>query len=430
MLFRLCAGICALVSIGWAADIRVVEEIVAKVNGDIITRGDLEQERQQTEAQMKQQGLSGTALDKAIKDRQRDSLRDQIDQLLLVQKGKDLNINVDAEVTKKMGQIQLDSKITDPDKFHDWIRENAGVSFEDFKLRIKNQLLTERVISQEVGSRINVPHPEVEKYYEEHKKDFVREEQVFLREILISTEGKTPDQVAQAEKRAKDLVGRARKGEKFAELARQYSDADTRENYGELPPYKRGQFLKSIEDVVFKEKKGYVTDPIRIPNGFEILKIEERYEAGQAPLEEVENEIMERLYMPRMQPKVREFLTKLREDAFLEIRGGYIDSGAAPNKDTAWKDPATLKPETTTKEEVASRKHRKKLLWVVPVPGTSTAKKVETAGKTGDSSNSQTPAGSANRPTAAEPAAPPAPASGSPSTANPPAPPPNNPSNP
>ena len=66
--------------------------------------------------------------------------------------------------------------------------------------------------------------------------------------------------------------------------------------------------------------------------------------------------------MPRMQPKVREFLTKLREDAFLEIRAGYVDSGAAPGKDTAWKDPAQLKPQTTTKEEVAARKHKKKLL--------------------------------------------------------------------
>jgi hypothetical protein len=66
-----------------------------------------------------------------------------------------------------------------------------------------------------------------------------------------------------------------------------------------------------------------------------------------------------------MQPKVREYLTKLREVAFLEIRGGYVDSGAAPGKDTAWKDPAQLKPETTTKEEVAARK-RKRLLGVIP----------------------------------------------------------------
>ena len=104
---------------------------------------------------------------------------------------------------------------------------------------------------------------------------------------------------------------------------------------------------------------------IKTDNGFVIFKLEERHEAGLAPFEEVENEIMERLYIPRMQPKLKEYLTKLREQAFLEIRPGYVDSGAAPGKDTSWKDPAQLKPETTTKEEVAARK-RKRLLGIIP----------------------------------------------------------------
>ena len=422
MHFRLGAGIFALVSIGLASDVRVVEEIVAKVNGDIITKGELDRARQEYEAQLRQKGLSGPELDKAVGQQVSDGLRDQIDTLLLVQHGKDLNINVDGEVTKRIAQIQVESKIADPDKFHDYIREVTGMSFEDFRQKTRDQLLTQRVIGQEVMSRISTPHSDVEKYYEEHKKDFVREEQVFLSEILISTEGKTAEQVAQAEKRAKDLVARARKGEKFGEMARQYSDAETKDNFGQLPPYKRGQLKKEIEDVVFKEKKGYVTDPVRLPNGFEILKVEERYEAGQAPLGDVENEIMEKLSMPQMQPKVRELLTKLREDAFLEIRAGYVDSGAAPNKDTAWKDPATLKPETTTKEEVASHKRKKRLLWVVPIPGTSTSpKKVETARQPGDSAGAPA-TGGADRPAASDPqsaAANPSPANGNPTPAKP-----------
>jgi peptidyl-prolyl cis-trans isomerase SurA len=78
-----------------------------------------------------------------------------------------------------------------------------------------------------------------------------------------------------------------------------------------------------------------------------------------------------------MQPALRIYLTKLREDAFLEIKPGFVDAGAAPNKDTSWKDPATLKPETTTKEEVAARKHKKKLLGV-PVPFSSSSPKTST----------------------------------------------------
>ena len=90
-------------------------------------------------------------------------------------------------------------------------------------------------------------------------------------------------------------------------------------------------------------------------------------------MEEVENEIQNRLYMPRFQPKIREYLTKLREQAFLEIKPGFLDAGAAPGKDTTWRDPAQLKPETVTKEEVASQPRRKRLLWAVPIPGTKSS---------------------------------------------------------
>ena len=359
-------GLFALVGTGVASDVRVVEEIIAKVNGDIVTRSELERSRQMLEFELKQQGLSGIRLQETLRERAKDLLKDQIDQLLLVQKGKELNINVDTEVAKQLAEIQVQSKVTDPDKFQQWIREQSGQSYEDFKQQIKNNLLTRRVIGQEVGSRISVPRAEVEKYYNEHKNEFIREEQVFLREILISTEGKTPDQVAAAEKKAQALAARARKGEKFGELARDNSDAVTARNFGEMGTFKRGDLIKQIEDVVFQAKKGFVTDPIRVPNGFVILKVEERYEAGLAPLEAVENEIMDRLYMPRMQPRLREFLTKLRQDAFLEIRDGYVDTGAAPGKDTRWVDPAQLKPETVTKEEVAAGK-RRRLLWMIPV---------------------------------------------------------------
>ena len=119
---------------------------------------------------------------------------------------------------------------------------------------------------------------------------------------------------------------------------------------------------------MFKANKGFVTDPIRIKVGFEILKVEEHYQAGQASLDDVKDEIMEKLYTPRMQPELRKYLTKLREEAFIQIRGGYVDSGAAPGKDTTWKDPATLKPETTTKEEVAAHTKKKKHVLGVAVP--------------------------------------------------------------
>lgn len=399
LVFLLAAPVC----FAFAADVHIVEEIVAKVNSDIITRGELARTRLEIEAELRQQGVSGAKLTQALHEKAADALRDQIDQLLLVQKAKDLNIDVNTEITKRLAAMQVQSKISDPDKFHDFIREQMGMPFEDFKAQVKNQLLTQRVIGEEISSKINVPEPEKRKYYDAHKDDFIRDERVFLQQIVISTEGKTPEQVAAAEKKAKDLVARARKGEKFSDLAATNSDdLDTARNGGELPGYKRDQLTKEIGDIVFKEKKGFITDPIRGPNGFLILRIIDRYEKGLATFEEVENEINEKMMMPQMNAKVRTYLTKLRTEAFLEIKPGYVDSGAAPGKDTAWKDVAQLKPQTVTKEEVASHKKHKKLLWLIPIPGTGGVKKPAPA------STPATPAAAPASASAAPPAAPPA----------------------
>ncbi|MGI8746362.1 MAG: peptidylprolyl isomerase [Bryobacteraceae bacterium] len=362
-------------SLSYAFDLRVVEEIVAKVNGDIVTKGELEKTRQDMEAAARQQGANPATLQKEIADREKDGLRDRIDQLLLVQKGKDLNINVDSEVTKYVANLQSEAKIADPEKFQEYVHQQTGVPFEDWKSEMKNSMLTQRVIRQEVGGKMNIKHEEVQKYYDEHKAEYVREERAFLREILVSTEGKDAAGVAAAEKKAKDLYDRAKKGEKFPELARDNSDAVTAKNYGELPAFKKGEMNPLIEAQVWNQPKGFVTPPMRVDNGFIIFKVEEHQKQGQAELADVENEIMDKLFSPRMQPALREYLTKLRETAFLEIKPGYVDTGAARGKNTAWTDPATLKPETVTKAEVANKSHRKKLLWAVPIPGTQTKDK-------------------------------------------------------
>jgi peptidyl-prolyl cis-trans isomerase SurA len=368
-------GICVLgVSTCFAADIALVEEIIAKVNGDIITRGEVERGRKQLEAELHQQGAKGQQLQQALEEGEKNVFRDRIDNLLLVQKGKELNINVDTDVSKYIADLQKRSGIADPEKFQQYVREQTGMSYEDFKNETKNGILTQRVIRQEVASRINVKKEELQKYYNEHKADFVREDRIFLREILISTEGKDDAGVAAAEKKAKDIAARAAKGEKFPDLAQSNSDAKTAEQGGEMPAFKKGELRKDIEDQVWDKPRGFVTPPIKVGNGFLILKVEEHQKAGQAGFEEVENEIMDKMFSPRMQPAVREYLTKLRQQAFLEIKPGYIDAGAAAGKDTTWTDPAQLKPETVTKEEVASQTRRKRLLWMVPLPGTQTNK--------------------------------------------------------
>ncbi len=362
-----------------SSDVRVVEQIVAKVNGEIVTATELTRYRQQLAETLRQQGLTGERLAAEIKTREADVLRDKIDGLLLVQQAKQLDINVEGDVTKRLAEIQRNAKISDQDKFHDYVREQSGMSFEDFRQEIRNDILKQRLLGQEVSSKINVPRAEIEKYYQEHKNDFMRDERVFLSEILISTIGKDEKEIMALEKKAKDLAERARRGERFTELARDNSDSDSAAAMGAVGSFTRSMLQPQMVELVFKQERGFVTDPLRVPNGFLILRVDEKHTAGLASLEEVQNEIQQRLFEPRFEPAVREYLTRLRMDAFLEIREGFVDSGAAPGKDTTWMEPGQLKPETVTKEEVASRRYRPRLLWLIPMPYIRTVGKVSSS---------------------------------------------------
>jgi peptidyl-prolyl cis-trans isomerase SurA len=134
MIRRFVVVMMAALTVAVAADIRVVEEIAAKVNGDIVTRGELEEEQKELEMFLRQERhLKGVELAEAAQQESKNFLRDKIDELLMVQKAKDLNISVDGEVAKRLAEMQVVAKIADPDKFHDFVRDNTGVPFEEYK---------------------------------------------------------------------------------------------------------------------------------------------------------------------------------------------------------------------------------------------------------------------------------------------------------
>ena len=155
-----------------AADnnVKVVEEIAAKVNGDIITRGELERKRLEIEAEAKRQGLSGAAPPAGRRGSTpptRSATRSITS--CWCRRARTSISTWMPDVTRRLAEIQVQQKISDPDKFQDFIREQTGMTFEDFKLQMKNQMLTQRVIGQEVMRNIIVPEAEMQKYYEEHK---------------------------------------------------------------------------------------------------------------------------------------------------------------------------------------------------------------------------------------------------------------------
>jgi peptidyl-prolyl cis-trans isomerase SurA len=372
VLFSLVAAILALA----AADNPpvtpiVIDQIVAKVNGDIVSQDELQRLVRERSEEMKAQGANGRQLEQGVQELEKNLLRDRIDQLLLVQKGKELNISVDPEISKYLASLRRQSGITDEEKFREYVREKSGMTYEDFQAEAKNNALTREVIGSEVGRHIHVSNDEIEAYYNSHKQDFIRDEKVYLSEILISTQGKDTAGIAAAEKKAKQLSEDAGKGQRFPDMARDNSDAATAKDGGALGGYKKGELTKEIEDAVWNLPKGSVTKPMKLANGFEIFKVDDHTKQGLAPLPDVKADIENVLYGPKMQPKVREYLTTLRTQAFLQVKPGFIDTGAAPGMDTRWQDPAVLKPETVKKAEVEQKQRMKRLLWTIPVPGTS-----------------------------------------------------------
>jgi peptidyl-prolyl cis-trans isomerase SurA len=361
-----------------SADVTVIEEIVCKVNGDIITRSELERDRKDAENQLRQSGLTGRALQESLNSEAKNILGGRIDTLLLIQKGKEMDLKVDGELTKQIANVQRQTGIADPVAFQEFVREKTGQPFEDYKKDMKDQILKNRVIRQEISGGMKVKREELEKYYNEHKDDFQRKEQIYLRVIFISTEGKDAVGIAAADRKARDVSRRGKAGEKFTELAQSNSDGPSAANGGDMPPFQKDEMRKDIVDAVWEKDRGFVTDPIRTPNGFEIYKVEEHQKAGLAEFEEVLGQVEDQVLRPRMGGAYRDYLTKLRKDAFLEIKAGYQDSFAAPGKNTAWSDPAQLTPQTVTKQQVAAQTHHKKLLWAIPIPGT-TAKSTGTS---------------------------------------------------
>ena len=312
----------------------IVEEIVARVNNDVITREDLDHARTSltSEIQDECQNCTPDQVHSQVAAKEKNLLRDLIDQSLLVQRGKDDNINVDADVVKRLDAIRQQYKFPDMDTLEKEVTK-SGQDFEDFKNQIKNQLLTQEVIRKEVGSRIIISHEDVVKYYESHKQEFVRPETVVLREIFVSTENKPASDIPTLRKKAENLRDRVIKnGDDFGELAKRFSDSPTAQQSGELGSFERSKLDPNISEKVFALNRGQMTDIIETKTGFEILQVRERYQSGEQPLEKVEPEISNRLYEQKMEPGMRAYLQTLREDSYLQVKPGYTDAAAVASQ--------------------------------------------------------------------------------------------------
>jgi len=357
---------------------QVVEEIIARVDNQIITRSEFARSKDQLRDEVKTQ--DPTNADKLYTEREKDILRDLIDQQLLLEKAKELSLSADTDVVKKLDQMRKDMKLDSMEALEKEA-EKQGVSWEDFKQNMKNQILTQKVIGEEVGGHLSMTKEEAEKFYEEHKDEMQHPEFIRLSEILITPKTSTPSitlapdpaagnppaqppvdeaakqaddaaALAAAKAKAEDLLKQLRAGASFDEIAKKYSDGPSAADGGALGTFERGKLAKELEDRTFAMKSGEITDVIRVKQGYTILRVDDHQDAGVPPMKDVLPKIQDALYYQKLQPALRAYLTKLREDNYIKVSPGYVDTGASANQ--------TEPVETNTVKEADAKKLNKK----------------------------------------------------------------------
>ena len=340
----------------------VVEDVVARVNDQIITRSEYLAAEDQLLKEAQQQNVNQADFDEKLHD----LLRDMIDEQLLLSKGKQLGITGDAETMRQLDDIRKRNNLASMEELQK-AAATQGVSFEDYKRGIRDQIIRQQVVRDEVGRRLNMTHAEETAYYEKHAQEFAVPEQVHLSEILIPTpENPTDVQIADAQAKADAVAAKLKAGANFAETAKASSGGPTATAGGDLGDFKRGALGSDVlEKATFSLPAGGNTAPIRTRQGFVILHVDSHQAAGTPPLSAVEEQVQQAMYFDELQPALRAYLTKARDDAYLEIAPGFVDSGSTRKQTkpvdiayTAYKAPA-IKKKNLVKQRLEQEKANK-----------------------------------------------------------------------
>jgi peptidyl-prolyl cis-trans isomerase SurA len=385
---------------------KVVEDIVARVNDQIITQTDYDRAAEQLDQESKQQAVPP----RELQQKQADLLRDLIDKQLLLSKGKELGITGETELIKSLDnlrkQYHLDS-LEDLEK----AAQQQGISYEDFKANIRDGIITQQVVRDEVGRHINISPADVQSYFKQHESEFAQPESVTLNEILVPTpggEGADAAQVAAAQAQAEAIEAKLAAGAKFEDLAKPAPTDPTAPKSVTLGEFRRGMLgAKEIEDKAFALNAGQYTQPIRTKQGFIILQASQRQLGGDASFKQVEPQVEEALFLERMEPSLRQYLTKLREEAYVELKPGAVDTGASGNEMrltySAYTPPPPKKKKKFARAQSRGRSTSAPAAAQTAPPQTTGA--TTAAGGTAPTGASPAAAAAATAPTGASPAA-------------------------
>jgi len=316
---------------------KVVSQIAAKVNKDIILASEVKRGEDELKAELTETSkLKGAQLLQLIDERSKNILRDLIDKYLILQQASDLGMDANIEVLKQLEQMRIQYNFPTEEALEAAMAKQ-GTSIDDVKESIRYKNLRSQVMRHEVTSKIVVTNEEMRHYYEAHKQDFERPPGVSIGMIAVSIEDLSESEIEARKKTMADALAALKRNEDFEDVARKYSEDPSSQDGGVLPFFERaadgtyGLANPELEEIVSKLGKGKFTDVITNQENHTliILKLLERHDGGILPFGIAESEIFNQMMDERAEPKVRAYLTKLRAEGFVEVYPGFTDTGAA-----------------------------------------------------------------------------------------------------
>ncbi|HXJ91450.1 MAG TPA: peptidyl-prolyl cis-trans isomerase [Terriglobia bacterium] len=321
------AAILVMAALGAPAGLavtKIVNRIIARVNNEIVTQRQFEQKQRDLRNELAQH-YSGADLETQYRQKSADMLRSMIDEDLLVQKAKDDDINVETDVVKEMDQIREENHLASLQDLEKAI-EAQGMIWEDYQDQMRRQLLMQRVIEREVGSRITPTRDVALKYFQDHLKDFASPAGLRLAEIRISTDNRKPEE---ADKRAQDALAELKSGAKWEDVVKKYSDDNTNGPSGDIGFFPEGTLAPVVASAVAKLDVNDYSNVVKTSHGDLILRVLEIRSGGTPKFEEVESRVDEALYQQRIQVDLRNYLARLRCESYVTVAPAFMDSGAA-----------------------------------------------------------------------------------------------------
>jgi parvulin-like peptidyl-prolyl isomerase len=309
-------------------EMQVVDEVIAQINDDVITLSMLKRETKERVEALKQSGMTEQQAMDEVSKRQPELIATLINETLLLQKGKELDLanDVEAEVNRRMLQIANDQGISTIDKLVEAMKQ-SGLNYEEVRRTMRTEMMKQAVLQQEVDRKVYLGFStdEVKKYFDAHPDKFRKPETIKLSEIFLSSTGKDD---AAVKARALELVTQLRAGGDFKAIAAANSEREKNgertapKDFGDVGefdvPSLREDLLASLKDV----KVGGVTDPIKLQDGYQIIRVDARTPGGNQPTFN-DNRVREAMLIDR-QPKERDaYLQSLRNEAFIKVTEAY-----------------------------------------------------------------------------------------------------------